>query len=572
MSIVANRPPFTIADWRAAAQEKRQQLDESIPASFCLPEALLQQVHSEHGPYSERPTLLDSGILTKLDIEITSIVNVPVLLKRIATKRYSAVQVAEAFCKRASLAQQFTSCLTELWYDAAIKRARWLDDYQRREGRVIGILHGLPVSLKDCFDVEGANSNAGLVSWLPYRASKNSCVAQALLNAGAVLYAKTSSSQALLSVESINNIFGTVKNPHNTELSAGGSSGGEGALVAAGGSILGSGTDGGGSLRWPAAFCGLWTLKPSKERVPGAGISAPRSGSESVNAGIGPLAKTVSGLELWMQAQLASEPWNYTFGCLPMKWDTVQAQRPSATKLKVGVVWDDGIIKPTPPVTRALQIVVEALSKAGHTIVSLPKERIFPLHRRSLGCTMLSNVQDGGRTVMRHINASGEPVVPRTAVGSAASALTAEQVFDNHLLRGQLASEYNDIWIEFGLDTILAPATAHPANPHGKYISNSYATVYNMLDYVAGAVPVTFVDQELDVADRDWYDGEIYERVEPDRFPYDLGDREMKSLYTSPAVFKDAPVGVQFLCRRLREEKCIGILKEVEQLLAEKTG
>jgi amidase len=109
---------------------------------------------------------------------------------------------------------------------------------------------------QDCYDIEGINTNAGLVSWLPYKAQKNSSVAQGLLNAGAILYAKTSSSQALLMVESINNIFGTVKNPYNLALSAGGSSGGEACLVAARGSILGSGSDGGGSLRFPAAHCG----------------------------------------------------------------------------------------------------------------------------------------------------------------------------------------------------------------------------------------------------------------------------------------------------------------------------
>lgn len=383
-------------------------------------------------------------------------------------------------------------------------------------------------------------------------------------------------------VESINNIFGIVKNPYNLKLSAGGSSGGEAALLASKGSILASGTDGGGSLRFPAAFCGVcksvsWLItralgaihrttfltrrigsfKPSRERMPGRGVSAPRSGSESVNAGLGPLAKTVAGLELWIRAQLASEPWNEISGCIPMPWDIAKAQRCSK-RMKFAVVWDDGVVKPTPPVTvsanfcwhdlehiltssiqRALEMTVAALSKAGHTIVSLPKERIFPLHRRSLACTMLSNVQDGGRTVMKHINASGEPVIPRTAVGSDASALTAAEVFANHLLRAELSSEYNELWHEFGMDAILAPAVAHPANPHGQYISNSYATVYNMLDYVTGTVPVTTVDEQLDQADDEWYQGEVYETIEPIRFPYDRGDREMKQLCkrTYPSCF-----------------------------------
>jgi amidase len=142
---------------------------------------------------------------------------------------------------------------------------------------------------------------------------------------------------------------------------------------------------------------------------------------------------------------------------------------------------------------------------------------------------MLSNVQDGGRTVMQHISASGEPVIPRTATGSAASALTAQEVFANYLVRSGIIGEYEALWQEFALDAILAPAVAHPANPHGKYISNSYATIYNMLDYVAGSIPVTTVSP-LDVASEEWYGSVPYERIESVRFPYDLGDREMKDL------------------------------------------
>lgn len=173
-------------------------------------------------------------------------------------------------------------------------------------------------------------------------------------------------------VESINNIFGTVRNPYNLELSVGGSSGGEAALLAANGSILGSGTDGGGSLRFPAAHCGLCkkiqipnlipsrarslltsigALKPSKERIPGTGVSVPRSGSESVNAGLGPFSKSVAGLELWMQAQSLAEPWNRYTGCIPMPWKEEEARKVLGSKLRLGIIWDDGIVKPTPPVT-----------------------------------------------------------------------------------------------------------------------------------------------------------------------------------------------------------------------------
>lgn len=211
---------------------------------------------------------------------------------------------------------------------------------------------------------------------------------------------------------------------------------------------------------------------------------------------------------------------------------------------------------------------VRLLQEAGHRVVDLPPAEMKDLHRRGTSCVMKSNVQSGGYAVMEHIDASGEPVVPRTATGLPASYLTTQEVFANHLLRVDLAARYNDLWQRFGLDAILAPAVAHPASPHGMYVSNSYAGIYNMLDYVTGSVPVGRVDLEADIAPKEWHDREPYARIEEERFPYDWGDKEMKELYKGPHIYKDSPVGVQIVCRRLREEKVVGILKEVESLIA----
>jgi hypothetical protein len=176
-----------------------------------------------------------------------------------------------------------------------------------------------------------------------------------------------------------------------------------------------------------------------------------------------------------------------------------------------------------------MNIVVSALKAAGHTILELPSDKMKQLHRQGTSCVMKSNVQNGGRSIMKHIAASGEPVVPRTATGSAASILSSEEVFANHEERRAIAAEYGALWNSMGFDAILSPAVAHPASPHGKYISNAYAGIYNMLDYVTGSIPVTTVSS-LDEPTEEWSHRTPYPRIEAERFPYDYGDAEMKEL------------------------------------------
>lgn len=225
-----------------------------------------------------------------------------------------------------------------------------------------------PTRPQDSFGIKGIPTTAGLASWIPNISPVDSSVTKALLAAGAVLYAKTNVSQAYLMVESINNVFGTTKNPYNLALSVGGSSGGEAGLVMARGSVLASGTDGGGSIRFPSAFCGLCELlllpkekkradmvlkgglKCSKGRIPAMGIMAPDDGNESVNMGLGPMARTVSSLELWLKAQLHNQPWDSDPSCIPMPWNLKEAER-TTKRLVIGVLWDDGVVFPTPPVT-----------------------------------------------------------------------------------------------------------------------------------------------------------------------------------------------------------------------------
>lgn len=342
-------PPYIVDDWQKAAAEARQRVEDSIPSSWRLPASLAKQA-AEGALRPEDDRVVTCGILEKREIEITKITDVGYLLQTLSEGRYTASEVTTAFCKRAAIAHQCTSCLTCFFPEDALKRAAELDEHLQKHGKVVGPLHGLPVSLKDSFSVKGKESSIGLISWLPNIASENSDCAESILAAGAVLFAKTGTSQACLMVESINNIFGVIRNPCNPDLSVGGSSGGEGALIASRGSILGFGTDGGGSLRFPAMFCGLWALKCSKGRLPGKGLASTYDGNESTNAGLGPLSQSVSGVEVGIVSLLATRPWERDPGCVPMPWNSGEATR-GTKNLRIAMLHDDGVIHPVPPVT-----------------------------------------------------------------------------------------------------------------------------------------------------------------------------------------------------------------------------
>jgi amidase len=91
-----------------------------------------------------------------------------------------------------------TSCLTEMFFDQGIERARWLDAYMEKNGRPYGPLHGLPISIKDSFKVKGLDATAGFVALLNKPATENSALVDLLADAGAVLYAKTNIPQTMM--------------------------------------------------------------------------------------------------------------------------------------------------------------------------------------------------------------------------------------------------------------------------------------------------------------------------------------------------------------------------------------
>lgn len=126
------------------------------------------------------------------------------------------------------------NCVTELMWDDAIARAKYLDSLPEPAGP----LHGLPISIKEHHGMKGKSVHANFVAWVGHHQSDDSQINNILYDAGCVFYVRTTGPQALMHLECTNNIYGRTVNAHNRNLTSGGSSGGEGALVAFGGSVL----------------------------------------------------------------------------------------------------------------------------------------------------------------------------------------------------------------------------------------------------------------------------------------------------------------------------------------------
>ena len=154
---------------------------------------------------------------------------------------------------------------------------------------------------------------------------------------------KTNVPITLLSFESTNDVWGRCKNPHNTWYSPGGSTGGEGALLAFGGGRIGIGSDVAGSVRAPAHFCGIYSLRCSTGRWPKLGIATSMPGQEGIPSVYSPMARTLGDLIYFTKSLVQMKPWRYDYSVHPLEWREEQEDEIRTKKvLRFGVMRTDG--------------------------------------------------------------------------------------------------------------------------------------------------------------------------------------------------------------------------------------
>lgn len=475
----------TEAPYKAIAQRKQAERDSRIPSAWRL-------------TYPPSPSTLDvrsiprtCGILSSSELYVTENYDATALAEAIRSKKLNAESVAIAFCKRAAIAQQVCNCLTEIFFEDAIERAKWLDDEYTRTGKPVGPLHGVPVSLKDSFKVKGYDASIGIASLAEKPAVQNSLLVDILLEQGAVLYCKTNVPQTLMALDSDNNVFGRTLNPRDRRVTAGGSSGGEGALIAMRGSVLGIGTDVGGSIRIPAMCNGLYGIKPGSNRVPYTGqTGTAKDGSSNIGlpASAGPLATSMRDCELLLRVVSDARPWERDPSLAFGVWEE---QGEVQKRPLIGVMRTDDLIAPLPPVAKVLDEVVETLRKSGVEVIEISSPEFKKC--QSLGNAFFGI--DGANFVFDLLDKTSEPLTNWLSTRlRRKKQMTLDRLVDAHAKRTELQTEMLKVWKDpktgKNVDAIILPVAPHPVPPIDRWNGVSYTSSFVLLDYPAGTLPV----------------------------------------------------------------------------------
>jgi len=535
-------------------EEKRVALITSnfskVPREYCLPADLIA-----NPPLDVSDIPRSCGILTEEELQITEENDATSLAEAIASKKYTAVIVATAFAKRAIIAHQLVCCLTQWFMDEAIVRAKELDEYLEKNGKTIGPLHGVPISIKEHIWIAGRASSAGTFSSMR-KDAKDSQMVAILRSLGAVFYCKTNQPQAIMHLESTGH-YGRTLNPFNINLSAGGSTGGEAALVAMKGSVMGVGTDIGGSVRGPSAFCGIYGFKPTSYTLPMRGyLASPFAAEVNVLTSTGPMCRSLRDMDLFMRLIQDAKPYLTDPRLIPIPWTGLKTV--ASKPLKIGIISNDGFIEPQPPVQRAIAWAKEQLSNPKYADLVEVKSFTPFAAKEAWSKIQRFYYPDGGSVTVDAIRSTGEPVQPLTKwitrVAEPSGMQTAQDVNLMRRERDDYRIAFAENWQGQDVDVVIGPAFVGPACAHDTALYWTYTSLYNFVDYPGVVFPTPIK-------------ATAKEKYVENYVPLSDECKHVKELWEA-SNFEGAPIDLQINARKYHDNELFAALEVVKGILS----
>ncbi|CAO4369682.1 unnamed protein product [Caenorhabditis nigoni] len=510
----------------------------------------------------------------------------PTLRGALQSEKYNAYTVLSAYVWRAIKINQKLNCITEVIKEAFIDAARMDDEYR---GHSKPVLFGIPFSVKSNFHMDGYEATVGLASLLETREKSTCSLVQFLKEQGAIPFCLTNVPQGLLSYITSNPLYGTTKNPWDFSRTPGGSSGGEAALLAAGGAVFGIGNDLVGSLRIPAAFCGIVTLKPTQDRLHESAMNPGLPGRGRLGLSSGFFTRNVADQEFLLRQIVGNPKYHQMCPYSSLSPLLSTGELPGGRKPVIGWFVDDGFGKVAPSNKRAVEETIENLKLKGYEIREFKMCDIDEDFQPYVVADMLfRNVMPDNGAYMSQMYA-GEPydrfmsqfirlvrykqvfvirwlaqhvVLPLAqftplkskqvlCLGNAYNA-NPGCVRQNQEKTDAFKFKWIKYWKNLGIDALICPSFITPAQPFQYPVMLSTGVfitgLFNMLDCPAAIVPVSPVREK-----------------ENDKFET-KGDFVLKLQAKAIKETTGMPNAVQIVTLPNQEEMCLKVMKIVEEV------
>jgi fatty acid amide hydrolase len=519
------------------------------------------------------------------------------LLNALELGDITATAITAVFSYRALRLDHLIHAVTEENYDRALQLAQEIDAkrakskkprrnsqnlIENRDYSEENLLLGIPFTVKDQINMAGFDSSMGCAAENFCPRENTSLLVELLTDMGGIPLCRSNTIQSMMLPESANATYGRSNNPWDLSRTPGGSSGGEAALIAARISPMGIGTDIGGSIRIPAAFCSIYALKPSPGRVSYSGISVPRlkgtSGNNDLKACIGPMANSTADLALIMRSWLGNSKHFARDQLVPyLPWDNEKFLA-TEEKLTLGYYWDDGFFPASPACQRAVELAVQKLTQLGHKCVKIKPYKVEVAVKVYFSIVSA----DGGKAFKQFLRGEklhdyyskifASAAIPRLVrpilakflqfIGQKRAALIlaatgAKTAYEYQCIVRQsqdYVAEFLGDLCDQEIDCLICPVNALPAFTHGasKDLSPAcvYTFLYNLLPLAAGVVPVTRVQ-----AHEQHYDDNI-------------GDVFSKAAKKVCEKSAGAPIAVQIVSATTwNDELVLRVMKQLEDSL-----
>jgi amidase len=477
-------------------------LSTSAPLEFCgLPQPSSIVLCSLFFFRSRLTSIAHPHTLAHYPMHLSPYSTIQEISRGIRSKSFSPIEIVDAHLQRIASCEPKLNAFVHLdEHEARIQAAVAQSSVLR--GDPLGPLHGVPVTVKSCVDVAGWPCPAGSLLRKDHVPQQDAPLVSRLKTAGAILLGNTNTPEFLMAYETNNLPNGKTSNPWNLSYSAGGSSGGEAAAIASGCSAGGVGSDGGGSIRVPAHFCGISGLKPTPGRIPATGHFPAGVGAFSWIGVVGPMARTIADVRLLFEVMAGPDAGDALSAPVPPR----RCRESDLRGLRVGILESDALGVATLETRAAVAHAAKSLAEQGFRVEPFRLsglDHALELWWFFFGSVIGNLLQPG---IAGHKDETSPMLLEYLSRAATPDPISLDRFMkacaERDLLRAEILRQMQDVPI------LLSPVSSNPAFHHGE---GSYApgTGYrdtmrfsqwlNLTGFPGASVPVSHSSEGLPI-------------------------------------------------------------------------